>query len=198
MTELEKIVKRSQKPAESTTDVYQRRVKEFVDFVGNRPEDWTPIAVEDWRDHLLKTIKPKTVNLYLAAVKYASRRYAALHRDPQLDFASLAETVRVVADLHPKKYALTIDQCRALLARAKHEEHFTGRDPLSFLKFDGLHYTRNFGPDDHRLRGRELTDDLDAFGKQTRLDASGFDDARRRALRRLQCTRVAAHRQQRN
>jgi len=92
-TALEEAVASSQRLAPRTQELYLRRVQAFVRFAGTSPHHWTPISVEAWRDSLLaQGLKPKTVNLYISAVQYASKRIARL--DDVRDFARPAERAR--------------------------------------------------------------------------------------------------------
>ena len=127
--------------------------------------------------------------------RYSGARPGQLRsrRDP--DLRKLLGALENIGSQHPIRFGFA--QLRALLLRAEHEKRVACCNPLSFLKLDRLDDTRYLGPNDHGLGRRELTDDFDTFGKQPRLDASGFDHARRWAFRRLQCIRVAAHRRQR-
>lgn len=90
-TILEDVVERSQRLSTSSQKLYLGRVREFVEFTG---QVWTTRTVEAWRDHLLaRGVKARTVNLYMAAVAFASKRYSQLGYGE--DFARSAERCRV-------------------------------------------------------------------------------------------------------
>lgn len=113
------LVWQSPRLAETTKELYAARVRDFADFAGPQAAGrWTPYDVERWRDSLAQRgLEPKSINLYLGAVRYVSKRLAVLNRDPGLDFASPAETLRVIGDKHPRQYALSKTQCKDLLDR---------------------------------------------------------------------------------
>jgi len=114
MTLLEQVIVGSTKLAETSKATYLVAVRDFVGFAGSHPGSWSPLMVERWRDSLLERgLGTKTVNLYLTAVRYVGKRCEALHGMP--DFARSAEAVRQVASKHPKKHALTKEQCQRLL-----------------------------------------------------------------------------------
>ncbi len=114
MTALEQVIKGSTKLAPTSKQTYLSAVRDFVQFAGAEPSVWSPLLVEQWRDHLLQRgLDGRTVNLYLTALRYATRRCEVLYKT--YDFARPAEAVRVLAEKHPKKHALTLDQTRALI-----------------------------------------------------------------------------------
>lgn len=111
---LEEIVWASPRLSDDTKKLYAGRVREFVVFVGEHPSAWTIEAVEWWRDQLLaKGLNAKTVNLYMSAVRYSSKRFARRHGG--IDFAQGVEAVKVI-EAEPKKHALMLEECKALLA----------------------------------------------------------------------------------
>jgi integrase len=112
---LEQTIEGSTKLAETSKQTYLVAVRDFLGFAGSHHGSWTPLRVEQWRDSLAERgLSSRTINLYLTAVRYVAKRCEALHGMP--DFARSAEAVRQVAAKHPKKHALTQDQCRKLLA----------------------------------------------------------------------------------
>lgn len=82
----------------TTRALYQMVVRGYVRFAGARPQDWSAASIEAWRDSL--TISPAAKNVYLAAVKRAARRWAALHET--YDFSAAVEGVLVPATKHPR------------------------------------------------------------------------------------------------
>jgi len=123
MTELEQVVASSPRLSPRTKVIYTAYVQAFVAFAGTSPESWTGIAIENWRDALSRSRKPQTVNGYLAAVRYASRRVAQRHQDPSRDFAAYAEMLPQGEKKSPR--ALTHDEGAALVAAC---EGTSGRD----------------------------------------------------------------------
>lgn len=113
MTDLEAAVASSRRLAPNTRNHYLKRVGRFVEFAGQDPRRWTVATLEDWRDRLLdQGLTPQTVNLYMAAVAFASKRLA--RRTNSLDFARGAERVQV-SGVKPSPKALTLPQCKRLL-----------------------------------------------------------------------------------
>ena len=111
MTQLEQVVANSTRLSDRTKTIYLRAVQMFVEFAGN---DWTGYSVERWRNELAQTRQPQTVNGYLAAIRYASRRLAELGGDPSLDFARYAETLKT-GDIDTRR-AVTKEQGAAIIA----------------------------------------------------------------------------------
>ncbi len=97
MTQLEAVVASSKRLACTTKRQYRGVVRNFLLFAGEHPSRWTPAVVDAWLQSLI--VEAVSVNAYLAALKYASRRWAALH--DARDFAAAAETVLVPAQKHP-------------------------------------------------------------------------------------------------
>jgi len=96
-----------------TRRLYLESVRAFLSYAGVARERWTLANVEAWRDHQRRQgIKPSTINTRLAALRYASRRYAALGHGPH--FAGAVELLAV--DHGKARQALTVDQARALVA----------------------------------------------------------------------------------
>ncbi len=94
MTELETVIESSPRLQPTTKRNYLRAVRLFLDFAGRYPVNWTGVAVENWRDALNKQLKSQSVNVHMAALRYASRRLAQRHQNPQLDFAGYAEMLK--------------------------------------------------------------------------------------------------------
>jgi len=132
MTELEEVVNRGQ-ILPRTRQVYLRYLQFFFDYAGRDPRRWTGTTVEQWRNSLLAGgLKPRTVNTYLAAVRYASRRLAHAHGDPRMDFAGFVESAREPRE--PKtRQALTKKQVEKLWATTKRETPRDLRDRVLIL-----------------------------------------------------------------
>ncbi|UCC74120.1 MAG: site-specific integrase [Gemmatimonadota bacterium] len=113
MTELEYVIAHSPKLRPRTKAIYTRAVQSFLAYAGTHPSAWTGVAVESWRDALAADLKPQTVNLYLTGLKYASRRIAARHHDPRLDFAGYSEQLK--ADPPASRKALSFEEGHALV-----------------------------------------------------------------------------------
>jgi integrase len=122
--ELEYVVEASPKLSPRSKKNYLRAVRSFVGFAGT---DWTGIAVERWRDHLLVGgRKPQTVNLYLAGLRFASRRRAERGNNAALDFARYAETLR--PDQPAARRALTYEEGAAFIGACEGERPIDLRD----------------------------------------------------------------------
>lgn len=112
MTELEAVVAGSKRLACRSKTQYRAVVRDFVRFAGSDPQRWVPTTVDAWARQL--TVSPISQNAYLHAIRYASRRWAALH--DRRDFAAATETVLVPALKHPSSpKPLTEDQLQNLL-----------------------------------------------------------------------------------
>lgn len=96
-TELEQALDGA-KLSPTTRSLYKMVVRSYVRFAGARPQDWTAASIEAWRDAL--TVSPPAKNVYLAAVKRAARRWAALHKT--YDVSAAVEGVLVPATKHPR------------------------------------------------------------------------------------------------
>lgn len=114
MTELELVIQNSPRLSARTKVLYTKAVKAFLVFAGKDPGGWTGIKMEDWRNSLSQTRKPQTVNGYLAALRYASKRLAQRHQNPQLDFAAYAEMMPRGERRKPR--VLTLEEGRRFLA----------------------------------------------------------------------------------
>jgi integrase len=116
-TALENAVASSQRLAPRTQQLYLKRVQEFVRFAGQYPHQWTAANVEAWRDHLLKKgLKPQTVNLYLSAVRFASKRADELGL--AANFARGAESARKEVTTEAPR-VLSQSEVKRLLATCK-------------------------------------------------------------------------------
>lgn len=95
MTILEQVVETSTRKRPSTRRAYRRSVQLFEEFaVANASAVYTGAAVERWRDALLaQGLSPRTVNVKLAAMKFATKRYEALGHG--VDFARAVEFLSV-------------------------------------------------------------------------------------------------------
>lgn len=133
-TVLEHVVASSRKLAPKSKQQYLRRVRDYLDFAGTAVRGWTAASLEAWRNHLLdeRDIKPKSANLYMAAVIFASRRMEELGLGR--NFAKGAERVRVEASTElPKKKSLTLVQARKLVGATWRRDPVSMRDRAMFL-----------------------------------------------------------------
>ena len=122
--ELEQVIEGSPRLSARTKKNYLRAVRSFIAFAG---ADWSGIQVENWRNKLLmEGRKPQTVNLYLAGVRFASRRRAERNQNPMLDFARYAETLRPT-EPEPRR-ALTYEEGAAFIAACEGERPIDLRD----------------------------------------------------------------------
>lgn len=94
-----------------TKDGYLISVKSFQRHAGKTPSGWHGEAVERWRDHLRRTMRPRSVNVRLGGLKYASRRMAAMGWGP--DFAAGAEAIP--APIEKTRKAVRMDTAAALV-----------------------------------------------------------------------------------
>lgn len=97
MTDLERVLDGA-KLSETTRKQYKMAVRSYVAYAGTSPSNWTSESLESWLRQL-KVSEPAK-NCYLAAVKRAARRWAALHRS--YCFADAVEGVFVPAQKHPR------------------------------------------------------------------------------------------------
>jgi integrase len=110
MTVLLDVIKGSTRLRPATVKTYATAVENFLAFAGGSP--LTGALVEAWRDHRLGSgASAATVHKGLAALKFASRRAAALGLLPA-DFAAAAE-FPARAPWSPRK-ALTVEEFLAL------------------------------------------------------------------------------------
>lgn len=124
-TELERVVGSSQRLSERTKPLYLRRVQAFIEFAGESPAQWTAYNLERWRDSLIERgLKPKSINLYMGAVAFASRRIHQLNFGP--DFARGAERMRVSKDDVKRGKPLRLPAVRKLLSTCTDR-----RDPVA-------------------------------------------------------------------
>ncbi len=113
-TALENAVASTQRVAPKTRDLYLKRVQSFIEFVGPHPHAWTAQNLETWRDHLIREgIKPQTVNVYMAAIRFAAKRMEQLGHGQ--NFTKGAERAWVSEQPGPPR-VLDENECRALLA----------------------------------------------------------------------------------
>lgn len=112
MTDLEKVIQGSQKLSDRSKDAYLKAVRRFQDFAGTDPEYWTGESVERWRDALLKTMSPQSVNTALAGLRYASKRRAERSGSPH--FAAFAEKAK--AKPAAARRALTYEEAKRMLS----------------------------------------------------------------------------------
>lgn len=113
-TALENAVASTQRVAPRTRDLYLSRVQAFIEFVGPYPNGWTAANLETWRDHLLSEgLKPQTVNVYMAAVRFAAKRMEQLGNGR--NFTKGAERAWISKQPAPPR-VLNEGEVRALLA----------------------------------------------------------------------------------
>ena len=112
MTELETIILRSRAKTDQTKDNYLRAVRAFEAFAGKRTRNGQ--LVENWCDHMAKTMSAASVNTHLSALRFASRRLAVLRSDPRADFAHGTEWMPEGKKANPSR-VLTTTECRELL-----------------------------------------------------------------------------------
>ena len=121
------LVTRSQKLSGPTKDLYQIAVERFVAFAGTSPTGWTPIVVENFRDHLIEVdgMKAQSANTYLHGIRYVARRWEAMGLG--VNFARAAEYARVEgkARQQAKRQGLVEGELDRLL------EATSGSDPAS-------------------------------------------------------------------
>jgi integrase len=98
MTDLERVIAESQRLAKPTIKQYRIAVRSFVAYAGADPSGWAPASASAWAQQL--NVRPKSKNVYIAGLRYASRRWAALHN--ARDFAGALETVLVPAEKHSR------------------------------------------------------------------------------------------------
>jgi site-specific recombinase XerD len=116
MTALEDVVTRSPRLSSRTRDLYLQSVQAFLDYTGRSPRKWTSNSVDRWRTELLKARLPQTVNVYLNALRYASRRWAS---KGGRDFA--AEASGLTPKARKPRTVLSTQQAKRLV-RACHGE----------------------------------------------------------------------------
>lgn len=107
------LVMASQRLSPKTKRTYLGRVREFTEFAGN-PSRWTVVVVEAWRDSLVENgLTPDSVNGYIAAVRFAAKRFNERGHGP--NFAIAAERLRTPMR-EPEARALSVNECKRLLA----------------------------------------------------------------------------------
>ena len=112
-TLLEDVIIESPKLSEKSKPRYLKTVREFMDHAGWQPSNWTGMAAQSFYNKLLRRMKPQSANATFTRLRYASRRVAQLHNNPQLDFASAVETAK--GDDPEEKRALTYAEAGRLL-----------------------------------------------------------------------------------
>lgn len=115
MTEIQQtlrdVVTRSPRLRPRTKEIYLTTIDEF--FGWSRGRISGPL-VETWRDELARKLAPQTVNLKLAALRYATRRLAERTGNQRSDVARYAEMLKPGRPRSP--HALTLEQARRLVA----------------------------------------------------------------------------------
>lgn len=86
------------KLSETSRATYKTAVRGFVTAAGRDPSCWTPERLDGWLRSL--AIEPQTKNVYLAGIKRAARRWAALHKTHC--FADAVEGFVVTEQKHPR------------------------------------------------------------------------------------------------
>lgn len=120
MTDLERVIKESQRLAPPTKKQYGIAVRSFVAYAGTDPRRWTPDVAQAWAAQL--RVRPRSKNVYIAGLRYASRRWAALY--DKRDFAGALETVLVPAEKHSRSpKPLDEDQLGALLGTCSRNDN---------------------------------------------------------------------------
>ena len=112
MTELETIIMRSRGKADQTKQNYLCAVRSFEAFAGKKHRNGQ--LVTDWCDYMAKTMSAESINTYLGALQFATKRLAFLRSDPRADFAYGAERMPEGKQANPARI-LTTTECRELL-----------------------------------------------------------------------------------
>lgn len=124
MTDLEQVIINSPRLRPRTKEIYLASVREFLAFCQGPP---TGPVVEIWRDVLITTRSPQTVNQKLSGLRYASRRVAERAQDPRLDWARYAELLKPDRYDKPRR-ALTVDEATTLIDACRGTRPFDLRD----------------------------------------------------------------------
>lgn len=120
MTDLERVIAESQRLAGPTKKQYRIAVRSFMGYAGTDPRRWTPDVAQTWAAQL--GVHPRSKNVYIAGLRYASRRWAALF--DRRDFAGALETVLVPAEKHSRSpRPLDERQLDALLGTCARPDH---------------------------------------------------------------------------
>lgn len=156
MSPLEAIVEGAHRLANKTKQTYRRVARDFVAFAGDEPTNWTPAACDAWVAQL--DVAPRSINIYIAAIRWVPRRWAALNVgacDGARDFAAAIENVCVPAETLPAAPTpLGRDEVEVLLASCGRDDDPTdlrdrallaitfalglGRAELADIEFDDL------------------------------------------------------------
>jgi len=118
---LEQAVLGGRKHRGPTKQGYLVSVRQFTAFAGDDPARWTGAAVEAWRDNLAQRMTPRSVNVRLGGLRYASRRLEALGLGD--DFASGAESLS--APYQRTRKAIPFEAADTIVATCE------GDDPVS-------------------------------------------------------------------
>lgn len=110
------VIEQSEKLSDSSKRVYRNAVGEWLDFAGETPSGWNLSQAQTWYKTLCARIAVKSANSRIAALKYASQRWAALSQRPDLDFAGALETrrdssVKAIRSLSRDEAARLLDAC---------------------------------------------------------------------------------------
>jgi len=114
---LEQLIEQSRKLTPATKSNYLKGVKRFVAVAGAEPSDWTPRAIEKWAQVQAESIDPRSVNVYLAGVKFASKRFHEMEYGT--DFAKPIEMFQESdegdGEETPRR-TLSVDEARRLIS----------------------------------------------------------------------------------
>lgn len=110
------VVQGSERLGDSTKRVYLNAIGEWLQFAGEPSTGWSLAQAQAWYKHLCTRVQIKSANCKLAALKYASKRWAALAQRPDLDFANALETrrdndVKLIRSLTFEEAALLLEAC---------------------------------------------------------------------------------------
>jgi integrase/recombinase XerD len=185
MTVLEQLVSESRRLRPYTKETYLRAVRAFVEFAGESPTGWTPLAVDRWAQHLAKQVAPQSVNTYLNGIKAASRRWHQVYEG--IDFAKSIEKFKFVQQVQPQR-ALNRSQVATLLATCNGDGFAEVRDRAILLLGlrAGLRRSEICSLRWDGLKEAKLT----FVGKGGRLETVDLDEPTLAAIRRWHRTSV--------
>lgn len=127
--DLLQLVRASRKLMPKTRDHYTRYIAAFLSYANGRGK-WSAPLVEEWVQQLLETRSAQSVNKYLSAVKWASKRAAAMHGI--VDFAAPIEALRETAAVRPQR-ALSLEEAQKLVATCDGRGFADARDRAILL-----------------------------------------------------------------
>src|SRR5262245_32423954 len=86
-SELHRVVMEAHNLAQTTREKYLRDLNQWIDFAGANPANWTRKKAAAFYTKLLgRGMKPQSANRLMAGVGFASRWWAHLEHNPDLDF----------------------------------------------------------------------------------------------------------------